>query len=152
MAKEVAAGVESSGCEVRTFQVAETLPAEVLAKMHAKEKNSQIPVIKVEQLPEADGILFGMPTRFGSAPTQMRALFDQCGGHWMSNALFGKPVSFLFHSLSRFHFNLTLLSYTFTIGRHLLLNRLDRWWPRNYGAHQYNLLRSSWDDFRTTRL
>jgi NAD(P)H dehydrogenase (quinone) len=100
MTKEVAAGVESSGCEVRIFQVAETLPAEVLAKMHAKEKDHQVPVIKVEQLPEADGILFGMPTRFGSAPTQMRALFDQCGGLWMSNALFGKPVSFLFHSLS----------------------------------------------------
>lgn len=93
MAAEIRAGVESSGCECRMFQVAETLPAEVLAKMHAKEKNSQIPIIDVKQLPEADGILFGIPTRFGSAPTQIRALFDQCGGHWMSDALIGKPVS-----------------------------------------------------------
>ena len=93
MAKEVSAGVEASGCECRMFQIAETLPAEVLTKMHAKEKNQQIPIIRADQLPEADGILFGIPTRFGSAPTQVRALFDQCGGHWMSDALFGKPVS-----------------------------------------------------------
>ncbi|CAF1170747.1 unnamed protein product [Adineta steineri] len=96
MAKEVCDGVESTGCECRLFQIAETLPAEVLAKMHAKEKNSQIPIIKAEQLPEADGIIFGIPTRFGSTPTQVRALFDQCGGHWMSDALFGKPVGVFF--------------------------------------------------------
>ena len=100
MATEVCAGVESSGCDCRLFQIAETLPAEVLTKMHAKEKNRQIPFIKAEQLPEADGILFGMPTRFGSAPTQVRALFDQCGAHWMSDALFGKPVICYFPSLS----------------------------------------------------
>ncbi|CAF1420186.1 unnamed protein product [Adineta ricciae] len=96
MAKEVVAGVEASGCECRLFQIAETLPSEVLSKMHAKEKNSQVPIISVDQLPEADGILFGVPTRFGSAPTQVRALFDQCGGHWMSDALFGKPVGIFF--------------------------------------------------------
>lgn len=107
MATEVCAGVESSGCDCRLFQIAETLPAEVLTKMHAKEKNLQIPFIKAEQLPEADGIIFGMPTRFGSAPTQVRALFDQCGAHWMSDALFGKPVSCL--SLLLFHFDLSLL-------------------------------------------
>jgi len=96
MATEVCAGVESSGCECRIFQIAETLPAEVLAKMHAKEKNPQIPIITAEQLPEADGILFGIPTRFGSAPAQVRALFDHCGSHWMSDALYGKPVGIFF--------------------------------------------------------
>ena len=46
MATEVCAGVESSGCECRIFRIAETLPAEVLTKMHAKEKNHQIPITR----------------------------------------------------------------------------------------------------------
>ncbi|CAF3629920.1 unnamed protein product [Rotaria socialis] len=96
MAMEVCAGVEAAGCECRMFQVAETLSSDVLNKMHAAEKNRQVPIIKVEQLAEADGIIFGMPTRFGSAPAQMRALFDQCGGHWRSNALIGKPAGVFF--------------------------------------------------------
>jgi NAD(P)H dehydrogenase (quinone) len=109
MATEVCAGVEAAGCECRIFQIPETLPNEVLAKMRAKEKNQQVPTIKVEQLSEADGILFGVPTRFGSVPAQVRTLFDQCGGHWKSDTLIGKPVSIL--SLS--HYNLTLVSYIF---------------------------------------
>lgn len=93
MAEEICEGVKSSGCECRIFQVAEILSPEVLVKMHAKEKSKEIPIIKVEQLPEADGILFGMPTRFGSVPAQMRAFFDQCSSHWRSDALIAKPVS-----------------------------------------------------------
>ena len=36
--------------------MAETLPAEVLAKMHAPPKDPNVPVITTAQLPEADGI------------------------------------------------------------------------------------------------
>lgn len=96
MAKEVCAGVESEGCDCNLFQVAETLSPEVLRKMGAKEMDKKVPVIEVEQLAKADGILFGIPTRFGSAPTQIRALFDRCGGHWWSDTLVGKPAGIFF--------------------------------------------------------
>ena len=89
-----------------------------------------------------------MPTRFGSTPTQVRALFDQCGGHWMSDALLGKPVCILYLS----HLNLIMLSYVVAIGWHLLLNRLARRWSRDYGTHLCTIFCSSWDDLRTTRL
>lgn len=96
MAASICAGIQNSGCECRIFQVAETLPEDVLGKMHAASKDRSIPIIRAEQLVEADGFLFGMPTRFGSVPTQMKNLFDACGGHWQSDALIGKPVvSFL---------------------------------------------------------
>lgn len=39
------------------MQVAETLPAEVLAKMHAPPKDDTVPVIDPHTLPEADGAL-----------------------------------------------------------------------------------------------
>jgi NAD(P)H dehydrogenase (quinone) len=93
MSSSIQAGVESVGCECRLFQVAETLSDDVLAKMHAPPKNKQVPVIRAEQLVEADGFLFGIPTRFGTIPAQIKALFDACGGHWLSDALIGKPVS-----------------------------------------------------------
>jgi NAD(P)H dehydrogenase (quinone) len=95
LASSIVAGVERTGCHCRVFQVAETLSDEVLTKMHAPSKNKNIPIIRPDQLPEADGFLFGMPTRFGTAPTQIKTLFDACGGHWLSDALIGKPVYFL---------------------------------------------------------
>lgn len=51
------------GCEGVLYQVAETLPAEVLAKMGAPPKAADVPVISVDDLPKADGFLFGIPTR-----------------------------------------------------------------------------------------
>ena len=86
-------GIERAGCDCRLFQVAETLSNAVLTKMHAPPKNRDIPVIRPDQLPEADGFLFGMPTRFGTAPAQIKTLFDACGSHWLSDALIGKPVN-----------------------------------------------------------
>lgn len=40
--------------------------------MHAPAK-PDVPVITVDDLKEADGILFGIPTRFGTMPAQMKA-------------------------------------------------------------------------------
>jgi len=96
MSQSIKTGLESAGCECRLYQVAETLPEEVLKKMYAKEKDKSVPIITADKLPEADGILFGMPTRFGTAPAQMKALFDSCGGLWMADALYGKPAGVFF--------------------------------------------------------
>lgn len=52
--------------------VAETLSDEILTKMHAPAK-PDLPVISVEQLTEPDGLIFGIPTRFGSCPAQIKA-------------------------------------------------------------------------------
>jgi NAD(P)H dehydrogenase (quinone) len=43
-------------------------------------------------LAEADGILFGTPTRYGNMAAQMRNFLDQTGQLWMANALAGKPA------------------------------------------------------------
>ena len=87
MAKEVIKGLQSAGVNAKLFQVAETLPQEVLEKMHAPPKDESVPVITPAQLGEADGILFGIPTRFGSMPAQMKTLFDACGQLWFTGAL-----------------------------------------------------------------
>jgi NAD(P)H dehydrogenase (quinone) len=47
----------------------------------------------VEQLAQADAIIFGTPTRFGNMCAQMRNFLDQTGGLWMNGGLIGKVGS-----------------------------------------------------------
>jgi len=96
MAEKVKEGIEKAGCEVVIYQVAETLPEEVLTKMGAPPKDESHPVLDVADLPQADGIIFGVPTRFGMLPTQMKAMFDATGSLWQTGALVGKPAACFF--------------------------------------------------------
>ena len=95
LAEAVAEGARSvPGTEVELLQVAETLPDSVLEKMGclgAKKTFAHIPVADPRTLAEADGLLFGTGTRYGSASAQMQAFFDATGGLWMKGALVGKP-------------------------------------------------------------
>jgi NAD(P)H dehydrogenase (quinone) len=95
MANAAAEGVRQAGGEAELFQVAETLPQEVLEKMGAVEPQKQwadVPVIKASQLPEADGLIFLTPTRFGNMCGQMKQFVDSWGNLWQSRALVGKPA------------------------------------------------------------
>jgi flavorubredoxin len=59
LARQVAKGLERAGVNAKLFQVPETLPQEILEKMGALAKPSDVPVIKAEDLKQADGFLFG---------------------------------------------------------------------------------------------
>jgi len=97
MAEAVAAGARTvKDVEVSLFQVAELVPKEALEKTGAKqtrEKFSHIPIIKPAQLVEADGIIFGTPTRYGNMAAQMKNFLDQTGGLWAKDQLVGKVGS-----------------------------------------------------------
>lgn len=94
LAEAIAAGArEVSGVEVEVLQVAETLSSEVLAKMgalDARKAFAHVPVADPKKLGEADALIFGSGTRYGSATSQMQAFFDATGGLWSSGALVGK--------------------------------------------------------------
>ncbi|KAI8373149.1 NAD(P)H:quinone oxidoreductase, type IV [Radiomyces spectabilis] len=100
LALEAQKGLEAAGVEVKLFQVPETLPEEVLTKMHAPAK-PDIPVITTEELKEADGFLFGFGTRFGTMPAQMKSFFDATGALWASGALAGKFAGLFFSTASQ---------------------------------------------------
>jgi len=123
MAEAVAAGVrEVPGCEVVIKRVPETLPDEVLAKMGAMEAQKEmahIPVATVEDLADADAIIFGTPTRFGNMCGQMRQFLDATGGLWMKGALVGK-VGSVFTSTATQHGGQesTILSFHTTLLHH----------------------------------
>jgi NAD(P)H dehydrogenase (quinone) len=97
LAEAVAEGArQAEGAEVGLFQVAELMPDAVLEKSGAKAARqafAHVPFATVDQLPEADALIFGTPTRFGNMSSQMRNFLDQTGGLWMKGSLIGKVGS-----------------------------------------------------------
>ncbi|KAI9171874.1 hypothetical protein HJFPF1_01365 [Paramyrothecium foliicola] len=84
-------GIEKAGGTADLFQIAETLPDEVLTKMHAPAKDASIPVLNdpAELLPY-DGFLLGIPTRYGNFPAQWKVFWDKTGRQWSSGGFWGK--------------------------------------------------------------
>jgi len=97
LAEAVAEGARAiAGAEVQLFQVAETLPKDVLEKMGAvqpRQAFAHIPIADPNRLADADAIILGTPTRYGAAGAQMRAFLDATGQLWMKGALIGKVGS-----------------------------------------------------------
>lgn len=97
LAEAIAEGArEVTGADVQVLQVAETLSAEILEKMHATDARkafAHIPVADPKNLAQADAIILGTPTRYGSAAAQMRAFLDATGSLWSLGALIGKVGS-----------------------------------------------------------
>ncbi|KAI0495156.1 hypothetical protein KFK09_025305 [Dendrobium nobile] len=101
LAHEILKGASSvEGVEAKLWQVPETLPEEVLDKLGAPPK-SDVPVITASELPEADGFIFGFPTRFGMMAAQFKAFFDSTGGLWRTQQLAGKPAGIFFSTGSQ---------------------------------------------------
>mgnify|MGYP001818099668 FL=1 len=127
MAQAIAEGaktVEGAGVEIK--RVPETLPQEVLEKMGAVEAQKallQIPECTVDELTEADAVIFGTPTRFGNMCGQMRQFLDATGQLWANGSLVGK-VGSVFTSTATQHggqestiltFHVTLLHHGFVV-------------------------------------
>jgi len=123
MAEAVVEGVKQvPGAEVSLYQVPELVPDEALEKHGAKAARAsfaRIPVATVNQLPDAQAIIFGTPTRFGNMAAQMRNFLDQTGGLWAKGALIGK-VGSVFASTATQHGGqeTTLTSFHSTLLHH----------------------------------
>ena len=127
MAEAIAEGAQKIvGAQVEMRRVPETLSHEVLEKMGAVDAQkalAHIPVCQVDELAEADAILFGTPTRFGNMCGQMRQFLDATGQLWAKGALVGKTGS-VFTSSATQHggqestilsFHITLLHHGFVV-------------------------------------
>lgn len=96
-------GIEAAGGSATLFQLPETLPAEVLAKMHAPPKDESIKTLEDPKelgkhwsisvyhsiantcTTEAfDGYLFGIPTRYGNMPAQWKVATNPLLNSWTS--------------------------------------------------------------------
>jgi NAD(P)H dehydrogenase (quinone) len=120
MAESIAQGArEVRGAEVKLFQVQETLPNEILAKiggLESKKPFAHIPIANLDALSEPDAIIFGTPTRYGNMCGQMRCYLDGAGSLWVKDALVGK-VGSVFTSTGTQHGGQesTILSFHITL-------------------------------------
>ncbi len=123
MAQAIAEGAKRvDGTAVKLCRVPETLSNEALAKMGALDmqaKFTNIPICTIEDLAEADAIIFGTPTRFGDMCGQMRQFLDATGQLWMKGELIGK-VGSVFTSTATQHGGQesTILSFHTTLLHH----------------------------------
>jgi len=127
MAQAIAEGAKTvKAAQVEIRRVPETLPQDVLGKMGAVDAQkafSQIPECTVDDLPKADAVIFGTPTRFGNMCGQMRQFLDSTGQLWANGSLVGK-VGSVFTSTATQHggqestiltFHVTLLHHGFVV-------------------------------------
>ncbi len=92
MAQAVAEGAREAGAQVDIKRVPELVPEEV-AKKSGFKLDQAAPIAAVDDLPNYDAIILGVPTRYGGMPAQMKNFLDQTGGLWMKGALIGKVGS-----------------------------------------------------------
>ncbi len=92
MAQAVAEGAREGGAEVVIKRVPELVPEEVARKSGFKLDHAA-PIATVDELPDYDAIILGVPTRFGNMPAQMKNFLDQTGGLWAQGKLVGKVGS-----------------------------------------------------------
>ena len=98
MVRAAAEGAQSvAGAEVILRRVPDleyNLP-KLQGSPHAQDVLAQqkdIPLATIEDLKNADGVVFGTPTRYGNMCAQMKQYFDQTIDLWLTGALEGKPA------------------------------------------------------------
>ncbi|KAI8975675.1 flavoprotein-like protein [Mycotypha africana] len=111
VAQAVQKGLEAEGVDVKLFQVTETLSDEILSKLHAPDRPN-LPIITVDDLTKADAFMFGIPTRFGTFPSQLKSFLDATGALWATGALAGKFAGTFFSTASQ-HGGQETTAYTF---------------------------------------
>ncbi|CZR49836.1 putative 1,4-Benzoquinone reductase [Fusarium proliferatum ET1] len=102
LAEAEKAGIEKAGGSADLFQVPETLPDDVLAKMYAPPKASDVPVLEDPSVLEGyDAFLLGIPTRYGNFPAQWKAFWDKTGKQWSSGSFWGKVAGIFVSTASQ---------------------------------------------------
>jgi len=98
LARAVEQGAKSvAGAEVKLRRVAEfeevikkTADNEFMVKV--RQQQADTPVCTLDDLREADGVVFGSPTRYGNMTAQMKQLIDSTASLWLEGKLEGKPA------------------------------------------------------------
>lgn len=99
LARAVERGVASVQGVESVFRRVEELPAVLEATKdspHAKaqrERQKDVAVCSLDDLRQADGVIFGSPTRYGNMTAQMKQLIDSTASLWLKGEMEGKPAA-----------------------------------------------------------
>src|SRR5215469_14054751 len=98
LAQAVKEGVESvKGAEllfrrVEEFDIVLKKTADDAYLNQVRDQQKDIPVCTLDDLREADGLIFGSPTRYGNMTAQMKQLIDSTASLWLKGEMEGKPA------------------------------------------------------------
>jgi NAD(P)H dehydrogenase (quinone) len=98
LARTVEAGARTvEGTEVvlrrvQEFEAVEKATAENEFALQVREQQKEIPICTVDDLREADSVIFGSPTRYGNMTAQMKQLLDSTVSLWLNGEMEGKPA------------------------------------------------------------
>lgn len=97
MSKWAAEAAEAAGASVRRHKIKESAPREAIDSNPAwktfVERSSEEKEATLDDLDWADAILWCIPTRYGSWPSQAAAFIDTTGGLWSQGKLANKMIS-----------------------------------------------------------
>ncbi|TQJ37156.1 NAD(P)H dehydrogenase (quinone) [Streptomyces sp. SLBN-115] len=97
LAQAVAEGAQKAGADVRLRKVRELAPPQAVEAnpawaQHLRD-SADVAEATLDDLGWADAVLFGTPTRFGNAASQLKAFIDTAGPLWQQGRLAGKVCS-----------------------------------------------------------
>lgn len=97
LAKWAEEGAKAVGADVRLLKVEELAPQSVIDGNEGwkatVEATRDVPVATSEDIEWADAIIFSVPSRFGTMPSQMKQFIDIQGGLWANGKTINKVVS-----------------------------------------------------------
>lgn len=97
LAGALAEGAREAGAEVRLRTVAETAPADAIARnprwQAYVEAGPHAEPATLTDLESADGLAVGSPTRFGGPAAQLKSFLDSTGGLWAQGKLENKVAT-----------------------------------------------------------
>ena len=98
LARAVEKGVASvPGVEavLRRVEEFEAVTKATASSEHANKQRAEhnaVPICSLDDLRQADGVLFGSPTRYGNMAAQMKQLIDSTAELWLKGEMEGKPA------------------------------------------------------------
>jgi NAD(P)H dehydrogenase (quinone) len=95
-------GVEPVLRRVQEFDAVNKIIDENDFARQIREQQQKTPVCTLDDLREADGVIFGSPTRYGNMTAQMKQLIDSTAEIWSKGLMEGKPAG-LFTSTATTH-------------------------------------------------
>lgn len=95
-------GTEVKIVKIEEFEVVKEAMSGQEAYVQAQNDQNGVEIATHDHLRWADGIIWGIPTRYGSMPAQMKQFLDSAGGLWASGELEGKVTS-IFTSTGSVH-------------------------------------------------
>lgn len=99
MVQAVAEGAQGAGdvevkmVKVPEFEGVKKAMSEQQPYVDAQNAQDNVPEATHDDLRWADGIIWGIPTRYGSMPAQMKQYLDSAGSLWMNGELEGKATA-----------------------------------------------------------